>query len=213
VPATLGFFTEWLVTGPVKCDDPVKAIKEELLPGEASFAPNEGGKLGDAAWQKVAVEDSFIDLFRPLGKMTKDQAGYAQSCLYVEKPTKIWFHFVHGRGIGFWLNGKPVLMIPETPYGLNDCGPTTSLSLQKGWNRFLFKLTPRVARATDFPPTCYVRCRFWPAEEPRDATATDKSHPLLREEFNRRRLARTFWSISARRAAVGRHTSAPLAGA
>ena len=27
VPATLGFFSEWLVAGPVKCDDPVKAIK------------------------------------------------------------------------------------------------------------------------------------------------------------------------------------------
>ncbi len=168
VPATLGFFTEWLVAGPVKCEDPIKAIKEELLPGEASFAPIEGDKLGDAIWQKITVEDSFIDLFRVLGKMNQDQAGYAQACLYVEKPTKIWFHFVHGRGVGIWLNGKAIQMIPETPAGAADCGPTISLALEKGWNRFLFKLTPRVAKAEDFPPTCYVRCRFWPVEEPRD---------------------------------------------
>ncbi len=177
-PATTGFFTEWLVAGPFSCAGLTNAIAQEVMPGEASFAPREGDKLGNAIWQMVKVEDSFIDLFRPLGIMTNDQAAYAQACLYVEKPAKIWFHLNHARGLVLWLNGAREYTNPDTPVnnGGGDMGPTLELQLQAGWNRFLFKLTPRMGMGNfDFPKTCFVRCRFWPSEEPRDYASTNIS--------------------------------------
>ncbi len=167
-PATTGFFSEWLVAGPISCVQATNAIKDEFLSGEASFAPLEGDKLEGTAWRKVNAEDSFIDLFRSLGKMTNTQAAYVQSCLFVEKPTKIWFHFSYASRLAFWLNGKLVHANTESAAGAGSMGPTLELNLQAGWNRFLFKLTPRFIGGDDFPPTCYVRCRFWPADEPRE---------------------------------------------
>ncbi len=166
--AITGFFSEWLVAGPIPCVDQIKAIKEELLPGEAAFAPQEGDKLGDAAWRKVKVEDSFIDLFRAVGMMTSNQAAYAQSCIFVEKPTKIWFRFVHARGVTFWFNGQFKFSFPDWPQGIGSSGYPVQLNLQPGWNRFLFKVTPRLDKRDDFPPTCYIRCRFWPVDGPHD---------------------------------------------
>jgi outer membrane protein assembly factor BamB len=44
--------------------------------------------------------------------------------------------------------------------------PVLELNLKAGWNRFLFKLVPDCAG--DYANSCYTRCRFWPATEPRD---------------------------------------------
>ena len=41
--------------------------------------------------------------------------------LFTEKPTKIWFHFVHAQGIAFWLNGKLIHKNPKWPAGAANC--------------------------------------------------------------------------------------------
>jgi len=165
-PPSLGYFAEWLVAGPVKCADPVKAIKEELTPGEASLAPHAGDKLGEATWRVVKVEGSCFDVWKTLGGMTKEHAAYLQACLYTARPLKIWFYVKYGRGAALWLNGAPIHSNVANYPGW--AGLTLLIDLQPGWNRFLFKVVPRVGGGTDFPSGCYVTCGFWPAEEPRD---------------------------------------------
>ncbi len=162
-----GFFTEWLVAGPISCAGKTNAITEELVPGEGALSAQEGDKIAGTLWRKIAVEDSFVDVWKNLDGMTNGQAAFVQTCLYTEKPVKIWFHLKYGAGLAFWFNG--VFKYKGTShYDYMASGPAIALDLQAGWNRFLFKILPRVSAATDFPSCCYVRCRFWPAEEPRD---------------------------------------------
>ncbi len=163
--AGAGFFTEWLVAAPISCANVTNAIAQELTPGEAAMSPQEGDKIGDTTWKRVPVDNSYVDVWKDHKPMTTQQAAYAQACLYSEKPAKIWLHarFAnHSTLIGatFWLNGKPG--------NLNTYVPFLLLDLQPGWNRFLFKFLPRTDHRSDFPDGCFVQCRFWPAEEPRD---------------------------------------------
>jgi hypothetical protein len=133
-PASEGFFTEWLVAGPVKCKDHVKAIKEELIPGEAALTSVAGDRIGDAAWKVARAEDSYVDLSKALGKMTEGQAAYAQSCLYVDRAMKVHLHMFHSLGVVFWFNGAAIHSNAQEQIGT---GFAAQLDLKPGWNRFL----------------------------------------------------------------------------
>ncbi len=162
IPAGGGYFTEWLVASPISSAGKTNAIKDELVPGEAALAPQEGDKVGNTAWRRVVTEDSCLDIMKTYGPMTTQHAAYAQSCLYSEKPVKIWFYFGCAKGAVLWLNGAQKYSVPP------GNTPVFKLDLQAGWNRFLFKMTPQLDGKTDFPQCCFLRCRFWPAEEPRE---------------------------------------------
>ncbi len=158
--AKFGFFTEWLVASPISSAGKTNAINEELVPGEASLAPQEGDKIGETAWKRVATEDSCLDIMKLYGPMTPQQAAYAQTCLYSEKPVKIWVHIGCSKEVAVWLDGT-------LKYSAKG-SPVFKLELKSGWNRFLFKMTPQLKGQVDFPECCYVKCRFWPADEPLD---------------------------------------------
>ncbi len=155
--ATTGYFPEWLVAVPISSAHVTNAISQELTPGEASLAPQEGDKIGEVAWKRAKVDNSYVDLWKMNGPMTTGQAAYVQSCLYAGKATRVWLHSRVSQGAALWINGKPV---PFRAFLLLD--------LQPGWNRFLFKVTPRTDKRSDFPDACFVQCRFWPAGEPRE---------------------------------------------
>ncbi len=163
-PAKAGYFTEWLVAVPISSAGKTNAIKDELVSGEASLAPQEGDKIGETTWKRVWVDDSCIDIWKFNGPMTTQQAAYAQACLYSEKPVKIWLHFESSflgnawQSAALWFNGARQ----------QAALPFLKLDLKPGWNRILFKVTPRLDGKTDFPQGCYIKCRFWPAEEPRE---------------------------------------------
>ena len=166
-PAELGFFTDWLVAGPIESTTNAAAvIKDELLPGESAFAPQPGDKLGSVTWQAVKVEDSYIDVWKTLGGLTNGQAAYAQTCLYSTQPVKIWLHLKYEKGVTLWLNGELKHSACLTYFG--NAGTTLALDLRPGWNRFLFKLVPHCTTAEDFPAACYIRNRFWPETGARD---------------------------------------------
>ena len=170
-PAVLGFFTEWLVAGPIKITDPSAAIKEPA-PGESNLAPRAGDKIGDATWQQVKVEDSFIEVTRLFGPMAKDQAAYVQTCLYSEQPQSIWMHYYAAKGLRLWLNGNIEITNDKMDFNRQ---PTVELKLKAGWNRLLFKITAKAENKTDFPDGCFVRCRFWPKEGSRDYSSKNIS--------------------------------------
>ena len=162
VSAKFGFFTEWLAAGPISSAHTTNAITQELTPGEASLAPLEGDKIGGTTWKRIPVDNSYVDVWKTYGPMRTGQAAYVQSCLYTEKPAKVWFHSSFANeatpiGARLWFNGKAVAL-----------QPFLLLDLQPGWNRFLFKVIPRIDGREDFPNSCYVQCRFWPADEPRE---------------------------------------------
>jgi len=169
-PVSIGFFSEWLVAGPITCSDTgeVNAISGQLPPGEAEFAPVAGDKIDDTTWKVVKVDDSYVDLWKAVGPMINNQLAYAQSCLYVENTVNIYAHLKHVRGATFWFNGKQM-------YGNKDMqswwhfahGPVIPMELKTGWNRFLFKISPET-KAEGWTSQCYLRCRFWSAGEPRE---------------------------------------------
>jgi hypothetical protein len=167
--ASWGYSTRWLVVGPIACTDLTKAIKEELTPSEASLAPQEGDKIGNAVWKLAKTEDSILDLRQELGQMTGQQAAYAQTCLYVSQPMKINVHLRHGQGAAFWFNGAPIYNCETKQCDWQiHVGPVIPLTLKAGWNRFLFKVTPmdpaknKINYGWEFQ--CFLRCRFWSAE-------------------------------------------------
>ena len=163
---SIGFFSEWLVAGPINCADPAKAITEQLLPGEADFRPVAGDKIGDTSWKLVKADDSYVDLWKAVGPLTDHQLAYAQSCLYVKQPLKVYVHLKHVQGAAFWFNGKPLYSNKEMQSWWHFAhGPVIPVALQAGWNRFLFKISPET-KADGWKPQCYLRCRFWSAEEP-----------------------------------------------
>ncbi|MFB3892983.1 MAG: hypothetical protein ACE15C_13275 [Phycisphaerae bacterium] len=164
--ASGGYFTEWLIGWPVKCEGPAEAVKAELVPGEATLAPNAGDKLAGGAWQMVKAEGALVDLWKVLGDMTKEQAAYAQACLHSDKPVKIWLSFKCGLGGTLWFNGKQIHSVAQGYPGGQPA--TLEVELKQGWNRFLFKVVPYVTKAEDFVKGCYITCEFWPSEAPRD---------------------------------------------
>ena len=166
----MGFFSEWLVAGPIRYSgtDTVSAITGQLLPGEADFAPVAGDRLGDTTWKRVKADDSYVDLWKAVGPMTNTDLAYAQSCLYVENPVKVYVHLKHVQGAAFWFNGKPMYSNKEMQSWWHYAhGPVLPLELKAGWNRFLFKVSPET-KQDGWKPQCYLRCRFWSAEEPRE---------------------------------------------
>ena len=168
-PVSVGFFSEWLVAGPISCSDTdaVKAITGQLLPGEADFAPVAGDKIGDTTWKLVKVDDSYVDLWKAVGPMTSNQLAYAQSCLYVENPVKVYALLKHVQGAAFWFNGKQMYANKDMQSWWHFAhGPVIPLELKAGWNRFLFKISE--TKAEGWKPQCYLRCRFWSAGEPHE---------------------------------------------
>ncbi len=168
VPAGAGFFTEWLVAAPISCAHVTNAINQELTLGEASLAPQEGDKIGEVTWKQVQTGDSILDIGKMHWPMTTQQAAYAQSCLYSEKPVKIWFHINCSISSVLWLNGERKHAIANKARDIN--GSFLLLDLKSGWNRFVFKFTPQKDGRDDFPESCALLCRFWPADEPREYT-------------------------------------------
>ncbi len=166
--AGVGFFTEWLAAYPISSAGKTNAIKDELVPGEGALAPQESEAVGGTKWKRVQVDSSYIDIMKMYGPMTTQQAAYAQSCLYSEKPMKIWLHMrcSIGAGAALWLNGQPKCAFSAS--NADGGGSFLLLDLQAGWNRFLFKFTPQLGGHSDFPECCDMQCRFWPAEGPRD---------------------------------------------
>ncbi len=135
-----GQIREWLVAGPFPFANPGK-VAEPGLPGEAELQPEEGDKAGNATWK--ATTDGWTGDFGKLFGKNPNQVAYA--CSYVFSKTggacQTWVR--HNHCMQVWVNGKEVYNNAEGfVYKLTgNFAPEMPFTLNKGWNRLLFKVT------------------------------------------------------------------------
>jgi len=119
-----GSIREWLILGPVPVPDELVKLDKDVLPDEAKMEPDEGDKAGNITWKKITPGNQTLDLRALLGVTNQIQA-VAYACSYVYSESAQDFHMsVMSSGHRLYINGA----IPK------------KVSLQKGWNRFLFRV-------------------------------------------------------------------------
>ena len=143
-PISDGSIREWLILGPVPVPDELKKLDKDVLPDEAKLEPEEGQKAGDLVWKKISSESQTLN-FRALFGVEKVTQAVAYACAYVHCDDAQRFHLnVMSSGYRLLVNGLP---------------PKDELSLQKGWNRLLFRVQPAALAeyASGPEPLWYLR--------------------------------------------------------
>lgn len=124
-----GVIRQWLILGPVPSPQENPA-QQDVLPGEAELAPEEGQKTGQWVWKTITVDTSWLDFAALLGKH-KDALAYA--CTYIYSPTGGTFrlNLSYVGNVRICVNGKASKPI----------GTRFQLDLTKGWNRLLLRVS------------------------------------------------------------------------
>ena len=152
-PIPDGVIREWLILGPVPVTNALKKIDvdKDVLPDEAKMEPNEGDKIGDLTWQKVSPDSQTID-FRTL--FATQSVAYA--CAYVCSESKQSFNLhIMSSGHRLLLNG---IIQKDGPVVVVGTQPT----LEKGWNRLLFRVQREVWTGYGSgPDRWYLRCTLY----------------------------------------------------
>jgi len=125
-PIPDGVVREWLVLGPVPMTRSAKP-DVDAIPGEAQWSPDEGEKVGDLAWRKVATDTSTLDL-KALFGATAPVESLAYACAYV--------YCESAAGLA------PRWMVSSGSAERALCnGRKWDGKLEKGWNRLLFRVS------------------------------------------------------------------------
>lgn len=140
-----GFFRQWLVLSPVpSAADSNQAVDQVLLKDEAKLAPAAGDKVRvgdkDLVWQKVECEQYAIDF---AGLAPSDNAT-AYAVVYpvaAEELKNVVLRIGTDDGAKVYLNGKVVGTVKETRPIDKDQNVYPNLTLQKGVNVLVLKVT------------------------------------------------------------------------
>ena len=124
-PLTDGVIHEWLILGPVPVPDELKQLDKDILPDEAKLEPDEGAKTGDFTWKKISPDGQTIN-FRVILGMTNQIQAVVYACAYVYSESAQSFQ------LNVMSSGHRLLV--------NGIQPKGPISLQKGWNRILFRV-------------------------------------------------------------------------
>jgi hypothetical protein len=160
-----GQMRDWLILGPFAVGDSVKDIDKDVVGGEAGLAPSAGDKSADRRWQPGTVppddiwvfgtaEMPWLDLAKVIG-FQRNQVAYAHTYLFSPRGGPARIVVEHGHGLKAWVNGHEVYRQPERGMALgfythisqhelrhlDQPSPRFDLTLRKGWNRLLLKLT------------------------------------------------------------------------
>lgn len=168
----LEYFTikDWLVAGPFSLQDPAADLEKDFLGGEANVAPSDGDKAGDFTWKYLRADvdtqsrhehnegtcgQCYVDFIYTFGKITIDgdkinvsgefvnKAAYAHTYIHslAEARVRLQIPFTGDSG-RFWLNGKPTK--------LEKNSKAYDVTLDKGWNRLLVKITTADGLGTNY---------------------------------------------------------------
>ena len=129
-PVECGGVRAWQVLGPV----PIPGA------GEGDLAPSDTAPTNGAAWREVQTDSAWLD-FRALFDTTRATAtgvvAYAHTWIYSLDGTPVDLNTMFSNRGRLWLNGKAL-----PPAG--DDGSRRRLVLQKGWNRLLLRVSPKL---------------------------------------------------------------------
>lgn len=183
-PVVGGLVTKWLAIGPFEVKDGTADFGNELVPGEATIAPNAGDKVGQLEWKAVApatdgVSFMTVDAIGAKGKV--NQGALAVSNISMKSAGRLRAVVEHAVQMKVYVNGTEVYSKPQqwisvgSAYGLsnNRCagiwpeGSSFEFDVKAGWNRICVKLMspPRegwndmkfMMRLGDAPPVKYER--------------------------------------------------------
>jgi hypothetical protein len=160
-----GQLRDWLVLGAFAVEDSVKDFDKDLLGGEAEVMPSAGDKSAGLEWKPVAAppdniwvfgaaELPWLDLAKAVG-FKRNQLAYAHTYVFSPRGGPARIVVQHGEGMKAWVNGKEVYRQPErgmtlagyepiSRHELNNLdqpSPRFDLTLRKGWNRLLLKVS------------------------------------------------------------------------
>lgn len=128
----------WLVNGPYEDAN----LKADYLGGEASIAPVEGDVSGGKIWEKLEVDEEYIDLPRYFGGQLINTVAYTFTRVYSEtsQPGYLWIG--KDDSIKVFLNGSVVLESGNRT-GFSLAEDKVTISLNEGANNLLLKLKNR----------------------------------------------------------------------
>jgi outer membrane protein assembly factor BamB len=164
---------DWLVAGPFSVDDPVADLGKDFLNGEATVEPAKDAPAGTSTWKFLRADvetqsrhecnggtcgNSNVDFVFAFGKISgspkpklenaddfTNKLAYAHTYIYSPSEAKVQLEMpFDGKAGRFWLNGKPTDLDPK------NRSRSFPITLSKGWNRLLVKITVENAlRAKD----------------------------------------------------------------
>jgi hypothetical protein len=124
-PIPDGVIRQWLVLGPLPLSKDARPAAD-VIPGESEWSPNEGEKVGDLAWRKVAADTSVLDLKTLFGVAAPvDAVAYAHA--YVCSETAQAFD-------------ARMMVAADSSLRVLCNGKKWDGKLEKGWNRLLFRI-------------------------------------------------------------------------
>lgn len=160
-----GHLREWLVLGPFAVEDSVKDFDRDVLGGEANVAPSADDRKAGLEWKPAAApaddiwafgaaELPWLDLAKAVG-FKRNQLAYAHTYLFSPRGGPARVVIQHGQGLKAWVNGKEVYRQPDRAMTLgwythisahelrhlDQPSPRFDVTLRKGWNRLLLKLS------------------------------------------------------------------------
>jgi outer membrane protein assembly factor BamB len=172
----LDYFTikDWLVAGPFAVGD-AQDLASDQLGGEAAAQPAENAKVGASTWKFLHADvntqsrhecnegscgQSYVDFIFAFGKISGEgegvkaltvegtfanQVAYAHTYVWSPSDAHIQLQLpCEGTAGRFWLNGKP------TDLDVRNRDKAYDISLAKGWNRLLVKVTAADGLAKDY---------------------------------------------------------------
>jgi outer membrane protein assembly factor BamB len=164
-PIEKGLLREWLVLGPFPVDDSVRDFDRAFLGDEAAAEPPSAGTVSGKAWTAATVppddimvfgtaELPWLDLAKVVGGR-RNQVAYAHTYVFSPRGGPARVVVDHGHGLKVWLNGRVVYREPERRIALgyyvslsrhelqhlDQASPRFDVTLRKGWNRLLLKLS------------------------------------------------------------------------
>lgn len=130
---------KWLVAGP---------FAKKGVDGLGLFDIKFGPELNDNfdEWKIMPVgtdgyEVTFVNLERYFG--VENSAAYLKTKVWIDKAQKAFFEIGSDDGVKLWLNGRLVHQ-NNTERGHNQADDVVEVSLKKGWNSILMKITQGV---------------------------------------------------------------------
>ena len=151
-PLELGIVKDWLVLGPFPADLPEQEIEKPFIADEATVQPNENDAVGDKAWRFLhssidtqsthytnegTCDNYNVDFVYLYGQLNK-QVAYAHTYLYSPTggPVQLAIRW-DGAASKVWVNGQPTRLNPKDYDRIHK----ENITLEKGWNRLLVKLS------------------------------------------------------------------------
>ena len=130
---------DFVVLGPIPTDGKVggAAFADEYV--KPSVRPKAGQRLGKLTWQKASAEGGKLNFLTAIG-FVDNAVAYAYAEVMAPEERDAVLEVGSDDGFRCWLNGEEVLKSDDVARSYAPAQNTAKVHLQKGCNRFLFKV-------------------------------------------------------------------------